>query len=319
MKLSKQERIGLMIIIAVVILALGGFLMVKPKIEELNLNKEAMLAKQTEFQQASDKAATKDPLREQIMDAYHEGAQKADMFFTEMKPYEADEMFREFLENRSYTKPGENKPEDKANVVVEFLGVTEPGISTLSTTFEKKENITYPLKEYATQGGVTLSESEQAALGRRSMLQSILGGGQTIGSTTISYTAKAISQDDFIKFADEINNFEREEHGTKVRKAMSVSNISLEYPEISKKYEKMIEDLEKEATAAGEAELRKNTGVTPSSGSTTGGNVPTPAGSSQQEASALSDFLFEWGQTLTLYTVERMQDPTPILNAQDGI
>ena len=319
MKLSKQERIGLMIIVAVVILALGAFLMVKPKAEEMGHSKETMEATKKEYEEKSAKADTKEPLREQILSAYEEGVQKADMFFEEMRPYEVEDMFREFLENRSYIKSGNTTPEDKANVLVEDLKVSDPITQSLVPSFPETEGITYPLKEFATQGGVTLSEEEQAMLARKMTLQGILGEGQTIGATTVSYTAKAISQDEFIKFADEINNFIRKENGKDVRKAMMISGITIEYPEITQKYDDMIEEITNEAKAAGEKALEENAGIRPSENSGSGSNVPTPAidgdGAQQNE---LSDYLFEWDNVLTLYTVQRMQDPTPILDAQDG-
>lgn len=319
MKLSKQERIGLMIIVAVVILALGAFLIVKPKIEDAIRNKETMEKTQKNYDEKKAKADTKEPLRTQILEAYEEGKQKADMFFEEMKPYEVDDMFREFLENRSYTKPGNPSPEEKANILIEQVNVTGPSTKTLSAKFTETKEISYPLKGFATQGGVTISEEEQAARARKAKLKSILSGSQTIGANTVSFTAQAISQDDFIKLADEFNNYIREENGKKVRKAMSITGLTLEYPEIRKKYDKMVDQITKEAKEAGENALRENAGVNPSAGGSTPSNIPslTPGNDEEQKA-ALSDYLFEWTNTLTFYSIQRMQDPTPILDAQDG-
>lgn len=320
MKLSKQERIGLMIIVAVVILALGAFLMVKPKIEETIRNMEAMEAAKKDFEEKKAKADTKGPLREQIMVAYEEGVENADMFFEEMKPYEVDNMFREFLEKRKYTKPGKTSPEDKAKILVEDLKVSEPGTETLAAIFPQTEEVTYPLKEFATQGGVALSEKEQEALARKIMLQSALSGEYKIGVSTVEYTAKAISQEEFVKFADEINNFARSEHGKDVRKAMMTSGIKIEYPEITNKYSDMIEKLKEEAKKAGETELEKNAGIKPGDNNTGSDTSATnPDNNEEKKEGSLSDYLFEWGNTLTLYSVERMQDPTPILDAQDGV
>lgn len=316
MKLSKQERIGLMIIVAVVILALGAFLMVKPKIEEMGRSKEAMLAAQKDFDEKSAKAATKGPLKEQILTAYKEGVQKADMFFEEMDSYEVDNMFREFLENRKYTKQGDTSPQEKANVLIEDLAIDEPKTSSLVPLFPETQGITYPLKEFATQGGVTLSEKEQATLARKVMLQSILGGEQTIGSVEISYKARAVSQEELIKFADEINNFVRNENGNNVRKAMMTGGIKIEYPEVTKTYENMIEDLNEQAKEAGEKALEEIAGVKIDN-STSGSSVPTPLPDGDDDKKAqITDYVFSWETSLTLYSVERMQDPTPILEAQ---
>lgn len=324
MKLSKQERIGLMIIIAVVILALGAFLMVKPKIEEMNRNKETMETKQKDYDEKKAKADTKDDLRKQIEAAYEKGEDTADMFFSEMDGYEVDDMFREFLENREYTKPGANKPEDKANILVEELQISTLSTDTLSPSFLEIRPISYPLKQFATQGGVTLSKEEQAEQLRKAALQAALGGDQTIGATTISFTAKSLSNDDLIKFADEINNFVREENGNVVRKAMKTQNIELTYNDITRKYDEMVEDILEEAEANGKAAFEHDfPGALSGGSSSSGSNVMTPnpdaAGNNNNNKGDVSDYLCSWENTLTLYSVERMQNPKPILDEQDGI
>lgn len=323
MKLSKQERIGLMIIIAVVIIALGGFLMFKPKLEEMNRNKETVETKQKEYDTKKAKADTKADLRKQIEDAYEKGEDTADMFFSEMDGYEVDDMFREFLENREYTKPGANKPEDQANVLVEELQIGEFDTDTLSPSFTSPRNVTYPLKQFATQGGVTLSKEEQAEQLRKAALQAALGGDQTIGATTISFTAKSLSNDELIKFADEINNFVRKENGNVVRKAMKTQNIELTYNDITRKYDEMVEDILEEAEANGKAAFEHDFPGALSGSSSSGSNVLTPnpdaAGNNNNNKGDVSDYLCSWENTLTLYSVERMQNPKPILDEQDGI
>lgn len=319
MKLSKQERIGLMIIIAVVILALGGFLMFKPKVEETIRNKETMETKQKDYDDKKAKADTNSTLRTQIMEAYENGIHTADMFFTEMDGYEVDDMFREFLENREYTKPGEDKPQSQAKVLVEELQISEISAETITPSFTTTVPITYPLKEFATQGGVTLSEKEAAAVLRKATLQSILSE-QTIGATTISFAAKAVSNDELIKFADEINNFTRDENGSSVRKAMMTKNISLVYNDVTKKYEDLVEEANKEAESEGKDVFHQVTGLNPSDGSSS--NIPTPlpdGDNDGEQKSNVSNFISTWENTLMLYSVERMQNPQSILDAQDDL
>ncbi|MBD5111988.1 MAG: hypothetical protein HDT42_05555 [Ruminococcaceae bacterium] len=322
MKLSKQERIGLMIIIAVVIIALGGFLMFKPKLEEMNRNKETMETKQKEFDEKKAKADTKADLRKQIEEAYEKGEDTADMFFSEMDGYEVDDMFREFLENRKYTKDA-NKPEEQSKILIEELKIGNLDTDTLSPSFTSLSPISYPLKQFATQGGVTLSKEEQAEQLRKAALQAALGGDQTIGATTISFTAKSLSNDELIKFADEINNFVREENGNVVRKAMKTQNIELTYNDITRKYDEMVEDILKEAEANGKAAFERDFPGALSGSSSSGSNVLTPnpdaAGNNNNNKGDVSDYLCSWENTLTLYSVERMQNPKPILDEQDGI
>lgn len=322
MKLSKQERIGLMIIMAVVIIALGGFLMFKPKLEEMNRNKQTMETKQKEFDEKKAKADTKGPLRTQIEAAYEQGANTADMFFSEMDGYQVDDMFREFLEKRKYTKPDANKPEEQAVVLVEELKIGELDTETLSPLFTSPRPITYPLKQFATQGGVTLSEKEQAEQLRKAALQVALGGDQTIGATPITFTAKSLSNDELIKFADEINNFVREENGKAIRKAMKSQSIELKYGEVTRTYTEMAEEILKEAEAAGKTAFENDFHVSLSGNNVTGSNLLTPNpdnANNNNNKIDISDYVCSWENTLVLYSVERMQNPKPILDAQDGI
>lgn len=313
MKLSKQERIGLLIIIAVVILALGGFLIFKPKVESSIASKKAMQEKQKEFNEKNEEAAKMEPLKQQILEAYDRGSHMADMFFTEMKPYETDDMFREFLENRSYTKPGNNSPEKKAEVLIEELTISEPEVVELEPIFREASSTNYPLKEFATQGSSDVSP----AAARNALLQAALGGTQQLSATTINLTISAISQDELIKFTDEINNFMRDEAGTATRKAMMASGIAITYPEVTTKYEDLVEELIEKAQEAGKTELEKNTGLRVKDQQTST-NVPTALpGTEEGEEAIVADYVHQWETTLTFYSIERMQDPAPILEAQD--
>lgn len=305
MKLSKQERIGLMIIIAVVILALGAFLMVKPKIEEASRNKESMENKQKEFDEKKAKADTKDSLKTQIMDAYEKGVHTADMFFTEMKAYETDDMFREFLDSRTG---------DKSKVLIEQISVTEQEVVELEPIFPEKETNSYPLKEFATQGTSTLTPAET----RNAMLQQALGSAQQLSASTISLEISAIDQEDLIKFTDEINNFMRDEGGQKTRKALMLSGMAVSYPEITNKYDELIEEAEEKAKQVGGEELFKNTGFKIDEQQGTPSNTPKPLPSDEEpEKAALADYVHSCETTITFYSIERMQDPSPILKSQD--
>ena len=90
MRLSKQERIAIIIILVIVIIALGIFLFIVPAAQQIESTLKNLDNKQKEYDAAVEKQATKGPLREQIIEAYKTGEHIADMFFPEMKSYEAD-------------------------------------------------------------------------------------------------------------------------------------------------------------------------------------------------------------------------------------
>ena len=83
MKLSKQERIGAFIIAIIIILALGVFLFIKPRFETIQSTTATLESKQQELTAALEKQSTKGPRRDQVLDAYKQGATLADMVFPE--------------------------------------------------------------------------------------------------------------------------------------------------------------------------------------------------------------------------------------------
>ncbi len=273
MRLSKQERIAVMVILVIVIIALGVFLFIVPAAQKIGVTNQNLANKQSEYDAALAKRATKGLLKDQIIEAYKEGEHIADMFFPEMKSYEADAAAREFIQ------------QCEANIIVTELSVSNPGTATLSTSFPTETEVTYSLKQYATQG-VAIDEAVAKRMERIANLQAALGSSQTIGSSIVNFTVKAENQEELTKFVDEINNYIRNENGVDTRKALMLSSgYSITYDDVSEKYDNYSEE---EATEPGENENEDG------------------------EYKSLQ-------VSLIFYSIERMQDPQPQLGAQDGI
>lgn len=317
MKLSKQERIGALVIVVILILGLGGWLLVKPKIETINATRASLASKQQEYDADVEKQARKAPLRQQIEEAYEQGEHMADMFFPELSAYESDMAFREFLSQCT------------AKVVVESLEVGEPTTATLGTYFYISPEVEYDLKTYATQGA-EIGEEEAETLLRQSKIANALGEAQTIGASTVNFTVSAIDQDELVKFADEVNSYMMNENGTPTRKAVGINGLSLTYPLVTKKYDKMIETLNKDMEEEGKKVLSAATGLpiegektdgTNGSATNPGGttNPANPTEEEDKETAAITDYLYSYSDTFTFYCIERMQDPKSQLDAQDGI
>ncbi len=306
MKLSKQERIGALIIIIIVILGLGAWLLVKPKIENISTSKKSLEAKRTEYNAAVEKQQRKDPLRDQIIEAYQKGEHMADMFFPEMASYEADAAFREFLSQCT------------AKVVIEDLTVGEPGTATLGTQFYEPTPVSYDLKTYATQS-VESDEETVARNARRELLKSTLGNEQTIGASQVTFTVTAIDREELVKFADEVNSYFRDENGNSVRKAIKINGLTLDYWEVNEKYDKLVEELNKEMEEAGRAALTAATGRPTQDPNQPGTPTVTEPGNEPADVAGVTDYIYSWSDTMTFYCIERMQDPTPQLDAQDGV
>ena len=302
MKLSKQERIAAIVIVAIVILAVGIFTFIKPRFETINASRASLENKQQEYQVAVEKAAKKESLRTQVMDAFDEGENLADMFFEEMTPYEAEAEFRAFL------------AQCDCNVIVNDVSVAEPTTTTLAPTYFEEKEVVYPLKTYAT-AGIEQTDEEIAAANRQQILRETLGASQQVGSITVSFDVVAIDQEEIIKFCDEVNNYMKEEAGKPTRKACMLNGIAIEYPLISNEYDDIVNELKDEAGKEGLKELYKSFNKTPPADAT----PQTDPNAQEEDKYSVEDYIYTISTSITFYSVARMQDPTDQLDAQDGI
>lgn len=319
MKLSKQERIAVLVIAVIILLGLGIFLFIVPKFEAIGTSSASLLNKQVELQADIDRAATKEKLGEDVINAYNDGRNIADMFFEEMKPYEADNEIREFIR---YCK-------DKGvNIAVDSLSISEPSVSTLGVTFYSEPTVEYDLKTYATQGQQP-SEEEIAAQNRQAILQAALANTQTVGSIDVSFTVTTLNSEDMLKFIDIINDYYKQEESGMMRKAIRLSSgLSITDKDVEKKYADYVDELLAKAEKDGKARLEKDTGKTVGKQDQNANNnagaepVDGEAGNNNQKeddkTTTFEDNTCQIGVTLTMYSIERMQDPTDQLSAQNN-
>lgn len=308
MKLSKQERIAAIVVLIILIIGLGGWLFVKPKIDNIITTNKTLDSKQQEYNAAVEKSQRKEPLRNDIIAAYKKGEHMADMFFPELKSYEADAAFREFL------------AQCKSRVVVESLQVGEPTTATLGTQFYASNEVTYALKTYATQGAEP-SVKEILRDARQLLLLTKLGTAQTIGASTVSFTVSAYTQEDLLKFVDEINHYVKVENGEEVRKAIKIDGLTLEYKDIAEEYGALVKEKQSTMVTDGKsAYVAANPGKKTDSENNQQGTDPNggSAQASENDNIVTAPPLFTWSDTMTFYCIERMQDPTPQLDMQDG-
>lgn len=300
MRLSKQERIAALIILAIVVLALGAFLIIKPSVEAYGSSLSTLASKTAERDKMVARRATKGALREDIEKAYEDGEHLADMFFPEFKAYEADEAFRAFL------------AQCKANVVVEDITVSEATTATLDAYFFTPSSIEYALKTYATSG-VEPTEEEAKLAARQQALQEALSEPQTIGASTVEFSVSAKARDELIKFADEINDYVIKEAGGDTRKALKLNGIELTYEEVNERYDALVTENNEFMSTEGERALAAEIGEP-------GPDIPLENNEDEGEGEAtLSAYLFKLESSVTFYSIERMQDPKAQLDLQDGV
>lgn len=299
MKLSKQERIGALIILAIVIVALGVFLLIKPKFEEAGRSKGTLETRQKELAAAQERQRLKDGLRTDIEKEYEEGEHLADMFFPELTSYDADNAFRAFIKQL------------KMPVVVEEITVEEPTTETLSVSFYTPTSVTYALKTYVTQG-LKPSEEETQLAARNQALRTALNQSQTVGASRVTFTVTALSRDDMLAFADAVNDYKVKEGGSseETRKAISITSMGIEYTEVNQVYDLAVEESTEEIARAGRALLREL-------GFEVKDDPETPTNPEEEEKFEIP-VTVSFSDTLTFLSIERMQNPKAQLDAQDG-
>jgi len=321
MKLSKQERIAVLVIAVVILLGLGIFLFIVPKFEAIGTSSVSLLNKQVELQTDIDRAATKEKLGEDVINAYNDGRNIADMFFEEMKPYEADNEIREFIQ---YCK------DNGVNIAVDSLSIGAPTVSTLGVSFSTEPVVEYDLKTYATQGQEPSAE-ELEALNRETIMQAALASTQAVGSIDVSFTVTTLNSDDMLKFIDIINDYYKQEDGGMMRKAIRLSNgLSITDTDVEKKYADYVDDLTAKAEKDGKNRLEKDTGKTVGKQDQNANNNNAADDGDGETANTnnnnknddktttFEENVCQVDVTLTMYSIERMQDPTEQLSAQNN-
>lgn len=314
MKLSKQERIAVLVIAVIILLTLGTIFLIVPKFNEIGTDSASLLNKQAELKAAQDRAATKEQLGNDIIAAYNEGRNIADMFFEEMQPYEADNEIRAFLEYCT-----ENEDEDKkVNVVVDSITIGSPTVAALGVTFYEWPEVEYDIKTYATQGQQA-TEEELAEQARTLLLQTALASSQTVGAIDVSFTVTALNDKDILQFVDNINDYIKRENGNDVRKAMRLtSDYDVTYLDIEKKYEEYANELYNDSVKEAKSQLAKDTNMKVEGADDSESASASTGGEGNEETTNFDEHTRQLQVTITMYSIERMQDPTDQLAAQNA-
>lgn len=303
MKLSKQERIAVIVIAILVILVVGVFVFIKPNIETINATQATLDSKKVELDNAKAKAATKDTLKEQILTAYDKGKNTADMFFPEMKSYEVDNEVRAFLE------------QCETEVLVESLSVSQPTTASLSTGVFVPSSVSYALKDYVNQGVTTDITKTDPNLIRQIAIQAALGQAQTIGASTASFTVKVKTKEELLSFADEVNDYVKSENDKDTRKAVAIDSVSFSDSDLAAEYEDRAKSEDNNTTS------RPSTPTptpAPDNNDNNNNSNTSGAGNNTSGDDKTEGEFYEMSVVMTFYSIERMQDPTDTLEAQDA-
>ncbi len=135
MKLSNKEKGILAVFLAIVIMAVGAFMLVVPEYQKIDGNKASLEDAKVRRDQLYNNLTRESTIDQELKDALEAAKEYSRYFYDDMTTYQADETFREILKN--------------GGISTDSLRIGEFTTSTLSLSTFVKTFVTYPLKEYS--------------------------------------------------------------------------------------------------------------------------------------------------------------------------
>ena len=131
------------------------------------------------------------------------------------------------------------------------------------------------------------------------------------------------------KFIDIINDYYKQEDGGMMRKAIRLSNgLSITDTDVEKKYADYVDDLTAKAEKDGKSRLEKDTGKTVgkqdqnannnNAADDGDGETANTNNKNEDKTTTFEENVCQVDVTLTMYSIERMQDPTDQLSSQNN-
>lgn len=204
MKISKQEQTFIIFFIVAAILGVGFFMYVLPNINAIDVNKNHLQSKKSEYTKMQDEIEKGANLKEQIEQAYQESKNLSASFYDDLTTYEADEIIRQFIANGK-------------NITIDGLSVSPFSTSTLSISVFRPTEVTYPLKDDANTIGNNANEEEKEDIEKlpKRVVEEIMKSKNatelstsstiTIGSIDVSFTAHSDKLENLHEFVDSLN------------------------------------------------------------------------------------------------------------------
>ncbi len=222
MKLSSMEKIILAVFLAVVIIAVGVFLLILPEYNKIEPNTQALAAAQAEREQLYDTLAREATIDTEIQDALDDANKFSMNFYEDMTTYEADVLIREILE--------------ATNMSTDSLSIGDFTTSTLTVSDYVETVVNYPLKDYATgtgnaeaaaasdtgdvtydiqydeSGNIIIPDSFKEAYPVDTLQNYLIAvlstRSQTLGAITLNFTVEG-TRGDFLAFLDYVAGLEK--------------------------------------------------------------------------------------------------------------
>jgi hypothetical protein len=186
MKISKQERILIVVFLVAAIIGVGVFVFVLPNFNKIGANNKQLATAKQEYSNVLSQLEHESTIDTEISQAYEEGKNLAETFYSDLTEYEADEIMRQFIAKGK-------------NITVDGLNVSPFTTQSLSVSVFTPTEVTYPLKDFANtvveQPDVTTDISSMSTrelvMYAKQVTATLLAASDpvTVGSITVSFTA----------------------------------------------------------------------------------------------------------------------------------
>lgn len=219
MKLKNNEKIILAVLLAVVIIAVGVFLLILPEYNKIEPNKQSLASAQQKRDELYQTLTRENTIDSEIQTALDKANKFSENFYHDLSTYEADRILRDILEKTSTGTYGmaisdystvdltlEQYIEEVVTYPLkDYSGYIEPGIIDVSAygiTYDEDGNIVVP-------EGFTLEDTKD--LLKEYMTIMLSTQTQTIGAITLECDVKG-ARKDFISFLDYVAGLDKATH-----------------------------------------------------------------------------------------------------------
>ena len=223
MKISKQERILIVVFLVAAIIGVGIFVFILPNFNKISDNNKQLASVNKQYADINKQLEHESTIDNEISQAYEDGKNLADKFFNDLTEYEADEIMRKFIANGK-------------DITID--GLTISPFSTQASVFSPTE-VTYPLKDFANTVVETPDkETDFSKLSTRELVMyakklqaTLLAASEpvTVGSVTVAFTAHSNKLQNLHDFADLLYSGVYEKNGD--GKTVSIASLSYQMEE----------------------------------------------------------------------------------------
>ena len=222
MKISKQERILIVVFLVAAIIGVGIFVFILPNLNKIGENNKKLTSVKAEYSDILTKLEHENTIDAEISQAYEDGKNLADKFFSDLTEYEADEIMRKFISQGK-------------DITIDGLSISPFSTQALSVSVFTPTEVTYPLKDFANtvvetpadaQTDLSKLSARELVMYAKKLQATLLAASEpvTVGSVTVSFTAHSNKLENLHNFADLLYSgvYEKDGEG----KAVSIASLS---------------------------------------------------------------------------------------------